>query len=111
MTIAAKKLLWDIHQSAEAIAQFVKGQTFATYDADLLIRSAVERQFEIMGEAARRLRDEDRVLFDRMPELAGVIAFRNFLAHVYDKIDNAKVWDIIVRDLPKLTAQTRTHLT
>lgn len=55
-----------------------------------------------MGEAARRLRDEDRVLFDTWPELAGVIAFRNFLTHVYDKIDHSKVWDIIVQDLPKL---------
>lgn len=59
-----------------------------------------------MGEAARRLRDEDRALFDTIPELAGVIAFRNFLTHVYDKIDHAKVWDIITRDLPSLIADT-----
>ena len=110
MTPNTNKLLWDIHRSAEAILQFVGERAFEEYDEDLLIRSGVERQFEIMGEAARRLRDDDRALFDTMPSLAGVIAFRNFLTHVYDKIDNSKVWDIIQIDLPVLIRDTRRLL-
>ena len=47
--------LWDAKKSAEAIAEFVRGRTFDDYAADLLLRSAVERQFEIIGEALRRL--------------------------------------------------------
>ena len=46
--------LWDPRESADAIASFVRGRTFEDYRADML-RSAVERQFEIIGEALRRL--------------------------------------------------------
>ena len=47
--------LWDASESAEAIASFVRGRTFEDYGADVMLRSAVERQFEIIGEALRQL--------------------------------------------------------
>ena len=43
--------LWDVRRAAESIAAFVHGRDFADYEADLMLRSAVERQFEIAGEA------------------------------------------------------------
>jgi hypothetical protein len=43
--------LWDVRLAADSIATFVHGRSFADYAADLMLRSAVERQFEIAGEA------------------------------------------------------------
>ena len=45
------KLLWDAQQAAERVARFAAGKSFAEYNADDYLRSAVERQFEIIGEA------------------------------------------------------------
>ncbi|MCQ8103788.1 DUF86 domain-containing protein [Methylomonas sp. SURF-2] len=47
--------LWDAHFAAEAILEFVAGKTVADYRSDRLLRSAVERQFEIIGEALNQL--------------------------------------------------------
>jgi uncharacterized protein with HEPN domain len=46
--------LWDGRQPADSIAAFVRGHEFADYEANLMLRSAVERQFEIAGEALTR---------------------------------------------------------
>jgi uncharacterized protein with HEPN domain len=50
--------LWDMLTAARAVALFARGRTLAEYEADLLLRSAVERQIEIIGEAARRVSAE-----------------------------------------------------
>jgi uncharacterized protein with HEPN domain len=47
--------LWGVRQAADSIAAFVQTRSFADYAADLMLRSAVERQFEIAGEALNRL--------------------------------------------------------
>ena len=54
-----RKLLWDARQAAERIARFTDGKTFADYETDDYLRSAVERQFEIIGEAFSQLRRVD----------------------------------------------------
>ncbi len=46
-----KKLLHDMMQSAERITRYVGNRTFDEFLADDYFRSAVERQFEIIGEA------------------------------------------------------------
>lgn len=102
MRLEVKKYLYDIQQAAEFIASFTAGKTFADYEADALLRSAVERQFEIIGEALARLARLDETLASRISEHRRIIAFRNILIHGYTDIDHRIVWDIIESKLPRL---------
>ena len=63
---------------------------------------AVERNFEIIGEAIRRLRDHDPKVADAISESPRIISFRNTLIHGYDLVDDALVWDVIKHKLPVL---------
>ncbi len=77
---------------------------------DETLRLAVERSFEIIGEALLRLERRDPAVIERITEPRQVIAFRNRLAHGYDVIDNAAVWAIINTTLPRLHAEVRALL-
>ena len=55
----ARKLLWDAREAVERALRFTAGKSFAHYEADELLRSAVERQLEIVGEALGKLRQVD----------------------------------------------------
>lgn len=59
MTIETKKLLLDVASACQSLAAFTAGRRFDEYEADDLVRSAVERKFEIVGEALTRLRETD----------------------------------------------------
>jgi uncharacterized protein with HEPN domain len=77
----AKSLLWDARDAGRAITDMTAGKSFADFDSDLLLRSAVERQFEILGEALNRLARLDATLAARIPDLRHIVAFRNILIH------------------------------
>lgn len=111
MRLETKKCLEDVRQAAELIAQFTAGKDFADYDADAMLRSAVERQFEIIGEAVKRIAKLDGAVFAGIPETSRIIAFRNILIHGYDVVDNQVVWDVIKYKLPQLSAHMSTLLT
>jgi uncharacterized protein with HEPN domain len=94
--------LWDAKESADAIVEFVGGRTLNDYLADRMLRSAVERRFEIIGEALRQLEKTAPALASRLPELSQAIAFRNILIHGYTVIDDRIVWRTIQESLPVL---------
>jgi len=75
-----------------------------------MLRAAVERQFEIIGEALRRLSKEDPVTIARINEHARIIAFRNILIHGYADIDDRIVWDLAHSKLPTLLLQIESLL-
>ncbi len=102
MEIEAKKYLYDMHQAAERIAEFTKDRTFAEYEQDVLLRSAVERQFQIIGDALGRLARLDPSLAERITDYRRIIAFRNILVHGYAEVDHRIVWDIVQSKLPTL---------
>jgi uncharacterized protein with HEPN domain len=79
-----KSLLWDARDAVTAIAEMTRGKSFSDFDSDLVLRSAVERQFEILGEALNRLNRLDATLAARIPDLRQIVAFRNILIHGYD---------------------------
>jgi uncharacterized protein with HEPN domain len=99
-----KSLLWDASNAGTAIADMTAGKSFADFDNDLVLRSAVERQFEILGEALNRLDRLDVALAARIPDLRQIVAFRNILIHGYASIVRARVRRAVQDDLPPLRA-------
>jgi uncharacterized protein with HEPN domain len=102
MRLEARKYLTDVQTAAERIARFTGGKRFEQYLADEMLRSAVERQFGIVGEALSRLsRDSPDIAAD-IPHHARIIGFRNILVHGYASVDDRLVWGVIENDLGPL---------
>jgi uncharacterized protein with HEPN domain len=106
----SKKYLFDIKQAAELVIKFTEAKTFADYEADELLRSAVERQFMIVGEALVQLTHVDYELGASISEHGRIIAFRDILVHGYTAIDDEVVWRIVTLDLPSLLAEVTALL-
>jgi uncharacterized protein with HEPN domain len=102
MRLEAQKYLFDIRQAAERVARFCDGKTFENYRNDELLRSAVERQFEIMGEALSQLARHDPSVAEKIHDYRKIIAFRNILIHAYATVDDRIVWGVVEGDLPTL---------
>ena len=97
-----RAFLWDARRSADAIIRFTAGVTLDEYLENEMVRAAVERHFEIIGEALNRFAKARPELAVRVPDLARAVAFRNFLIHGYAVVDNKAVWRIAQDDLPVL---------
>lgn len=95
--------LWDMLTAARAAVDFIRGRTLAEYEADLLLRSAVERQIEIIGEAARRI---SKKFQEEHPEIPWrpIQAQRHVLAHDYGEIKHDRIWRVAETHLPELIA-------
>ncbi|MEJ5294734.1 MAG: HepT-like ribonuclease domain-containing protein [Fimbriimonadales bacterium] len=100
----------DILSAGANIQQFVAEVSFEDYIASTLLRSAVERQFEIIGEALARLSRHNPDVFAQIPNARRIIDFRNVLAHGYDVIDHEIVWQAIHEHLPQLLSVIRSML-
>ena len=96
------KLLWDIQDSAAFILEATVGKSFNDFMDTTMLRLAVERQFEIVGEASRRLRDYDPGTAVRLLGLNEAIAVRNIVTHEYDEINYQTLWETVQTSLPKL---------
>jgi uncharacterized protein with HEPN domain len=96
------KLLFDVLDSGRNIRQWCAEADFARYQADRQLRRAVEREFEIIGEALNRLSHEDDDIVRQIPVLPKIVGFRNRIIHGYDTVDDAAVWGVIQTHLPQL---------
>lgn len=109
MDIEIKKYLFDIQESIDSIEKFLGDKRdFKVYMADKMLRRAVEREFEIIGEAMNRIEKLDSFL-----DISGkrqIINMRNRVIHGYDKIDNEIIWGTIVRYLPSLKIEINNLL-
>ena len=105
MQLEHAKYLYDIQYASGLLADFVQGKTWPDYEANAMLRAAVERQFEIIGEALAQLAKRDAALVRRISEYRSIIAFRNVLIHGYAPGDDALVWDGVQTRLPTLRQQ------
>ena len=87
--------LRDMREAALAIQNFVAGLDAAAYAATPLVHSAVERKFEIIGEALSQLAKLDKALAARVPGLPQIVAFRNQLIRAYAKVNHGTVWNVV----------------
>jgi uncharacterized protein with HEPN domain len=85
----ALKRLHDALEAIEAIQRFIEDCTLDHYLENELIQSAVERKFEIIGEALNRAQDTDSSVLDFIPDLRLIVGTRNRIIHVYDTVDQA----------------------
>jgi uncharacterized protein with HEPN domain len=101
--------LLDMLEAARAIDRFLAGKTLEQYQQDELLRAAVERKVEIIGEAARRLSNH---LTDAHPGIPWrrIMGTRHILAHDYDTVDHAILWRIATTYVPELIGQIQPLL-
>ena len=97
--------LADIVDACDAVAEVLAGVDFETYSGRRSIRSAVEREFTIIGEAVGILARRDTALATRISHARLIVGFRNRLVHEYPQIDDEAVYSIALRDAPALRAE------
>jgi uncharacterized protein with HEPN domain len=110
MHARSPKLLEDIRDAAAFVIEVTAGRTLAQYSADRLLRQAVERNFEIIGEAIKRLAQVDPQTAAGIAQYPQIIAFRNVLIHGYDLVDHALVWGAVQVQLPALLKDVQALL-
>jgi uncharacterized protein with HEPN domain len=96
------KLLEDIRVAATDAAEMAAGKTYQAYAASKQLRYAVERCFEIAGEALGQLHKIDPDVAERITDWRAIISFRNVLIHGYAIVQHDKTWDIVTSELPVL---------
>jgi uncharacterized protein with HEPN domain len=96
--------LWDMLDAARAAMQFTSNRQFEDFLADRMVRNAVERNLEIIGEAAGRVSHAFR---DSLPDIPwrAIIALRNVLAHEYGEIRYERLWFLCTEQLAVLIRQ------
>ncbi len=96
--------VWDIIDACRAVASFVAHRSFADYERDRMLRRAVEREIEIIGEAARHLSAKFQADHPQQP-WRRIIAQRHVIAHEYGEIKNEKLWLVANQLVPELLAE------
>lgn len=105
-----KKYFFDIAEASDLILQFTAGKTLADYQNDPLLRSGVERQFEIIGEALNQAIQYDPSVAELISNSSRIISFRNRLIHGYATISDHVVWGVLETNLPVLNREVKALL-
>ena len=93
----------DGYHDLRMVMQSVELCDFFEYERNKLLRRAVERELEIIGEAVKHLLElDENICIDNARR---IVDLRNFVIHGYDKVDNVIIWGILSKDLPKLKQQ------
>ena len=101
--------LEDILNSARIIREYLSGVALESFLANTEKQDAVNRRFEIMGEATRHLSPSVR---QALPEIPWTLmtGMRNILIHDYDEVDPKRVWETAQNDLPTLISRLEKYL-
>jgi uncharacterized protein with HEPN domain len=104
MQLEIQKYLYDIQLSIDSINEYLGDKRdFTTYQNNKLLRRGIEREIEIIGEAANRILKIDSTI--NIDNVRKIVDLRNWVIHGYDKIDDVIIWGIISRQLPLLKIQ------
>jgi uncharacterized protein with HEPN domain len=105
MNDETKRRLLDALEACRAIQKFSAGTDYRSFVSNELLRAALERKFEILGEALNRAEQSDPELSERLPELRRIIGMRNRIIHGYDAVDEEILWDAVEFKVPTLSEQ------
>ena len=102
MQTDSRILLSDIESAASDITRYIDGLDSQAYTGDDRTQAAVERKFEIVGEALNRLHQSSPEISERIPLWRKVVDFRNLLIHGYAVVESERVWHFAQSRLPEL---------
>ena len=105
-----KTRLWHIEKAANNIREFTAGRSLEHFLADSMLRSAVERELIIIGEAMARAEEVDPQLANLITDVPGIIACRNQLVHNYPRIAADRIWEIVSLHVRLLLREVRSLL-
>lgn len=105
-----RAFLWDVREAAQAIQSFTVGLDVKNYVGNEMVQAAVERKFEVIGEALNQLAKLDAAMAARIPDVPQIVAFRNQLIHGYATVNPDTVWNIAQNALPGLLAAVQRLL-
>ncbi len=105
-----KTWLYDILQSINEIESYFEDRPkkFDEYLNDIRTKRAIERNIEIIREAANRIIKRDEKF--QLENIQKIIGTRNRIAHGYDKISDDLIWSIVINHLPKLKKEITSKL-
>ncbi|MDG3583779.1 MULTISPECIES: HepT-like ribonuclease domain-containing protein [Galbibacter] len=98
------KWLYDVKMAIDEIEGYFKktNKDFHTYKENLMLKRAIERNLEIIGEALNRIIKYDASYADHITHAKSIVGLRNHIIHVYDNISDENIWSILINHLPKL---------
>ena len=104
------KWLFDIQAAIEEIDQYfeIYEKSFASFRGNTILKRAIERNLEIIGEAMRRILTRDP--YFPIEDAHRIEGLRNQIIHAYDAISDENIWAIIINHLPKLKATIKSIL-
>ena len=101
MQLEIQKYLFDIQTSIDSINEYLGDKRdFNHYQNNKLLKRGIERELEIIGEAANRILKLDSDI--NIDNARKIVDLRNWVIHGYDKIDDVIIWGIISKQLPLL---------
>ena len=109
MTDEIKKYLLDILNSIKAINEYLAGKkSFKAYKQNRVVKRAVERELEIIGEAMNNvLKIETKI---EIVDARQIVNLRNQIIHAYDSVDDNMIWSIVINHLPNLKKEVEKLL-
>lgn len=96
-----REYLLDILEAAKLALAYIVDKSREDFFSDLQCQDAVIRRLEVVGEAARRISEETRSAYPKLP-WSDMVGMRNIIVHEYDDVDLAIVWETVKNDLPTL---------
>lgn len=104
MQLEVKKYLLDIQIAIDSIFEYLgENRNFEHYQTNKLLRRAVERELEIIGEATGKLLKLDPEI--QINDARRIVNLRNWVIHAYDNVDDMIIWGVINKNLPGLKLQ------
>lgn len=104
-----KVRLQHIFDAILEIESYLTGKSYPDFLANSMMRFAIVKQLEIIGEAANHISSETKELFSNIP-WSQIIGLRNVFVHEYFGIDLNLTWQIIISDLPDLKEKVQTAI-